>query len=127
MAWQIVIAGGGFGGLYAARKLERTLPPNSAHITLVNDTNHFLFTPLLPGAGGGTLEPRHVVVPLRQALHRTHLPVATVLGAHPQLNCRRVDPVEGRSEELHYADLLIALGSISRTLPIQGLAELAVG
>src|SRR3954462_4069179 len=127
MAWQIVIAGGGFGGLYAARKLERTLPPNSAHITLVNDTNHFLFTPLLPGAGGGTLEPRHVVVPLRQALHRTDLRVATVLGADPERNCLRVDTVEGHSEELTYDHLLVALGSISRTLPIPGLAEHAVG
>src|SRR4051794_39723306 len=127
MAWQIVIAGGGFGGLYAARKLERTLPPNSARVTLVNDTNHFLFTPLLPGAGGGTLEPRHVVVPLRQALHRTDLRVATVLGADPERNCLRVDTVEGHSEQLQYDHLLIALGSISRTLPIPGLAEHAVG
>src|SRR4051795_11836822 len=127
MAWQIVIAGGGFGGLYAARKLERTLPPNSAHITLVNDTNHFLFTPLLPGAGGGTLEPRHVVVPLRQALHRTDLRVATVLGANPERNCLKVDTVEGHSEDLYYDHLLVALGSISRTLPIPGLAEHAVG
>src|SRR3954453_17972911 len=127
MAWQIVIAGGGFGGLYAARKLERTLPPNSAHITLVNDINHFLFTPLLPGAGGGTLEPRHVVVPLRQALHRTDLRVATVLGANPERNCLKVDTVEGHSEDLYYDHLLVALGSISRTLPIPGLAEHAVG
>src|SRR3954468_7315228 len=127
MAWQIVIAGGGFGGLYAARKLERALPPNSAHVTLVNDTNHFLFTPLLPGAGGGTLEPRHVVVPLRQALHRTDLRVATVLGASPERNCLRVDTVEGHSEDLHYDHLLVALGSLSRTLPIPGLAEHAVG
>ena len=68
MAWNVVIAGGGFGGFYAARTLERVLPPHSARVTLVNDVNFMLYTPLLPGAAAGTLEPRHVVVPLREEL-----------------------------------------------------------
>src|SRR3954470_15690838 len=127
MARHIVIAGGGFGGLYAARKLERTLPHNSARITLVNDTNFFLFTPLLPGAGGGTLEPRHVVVPLREALHRTDLRLGMVVGADPDASCLKVETREGHVEELRYAHLVVALGSVSRTLPIPGLAEHAVG
>ena len=42
-------------------------------MTLVNDVNFMLYTPLLPGAAGGTLEPRHVVVPLREQLKRTDL------------------------------------------------------
>ena len=50
MAWKIVIAGGGFGGFYAARALERLLPSNSAEVTLVNEANFMLYTPLLPGA-----------------------------------------------------------------------------
>ena len=53
MAWNVVIAGGGFGGLYAARRLERVLPRHSARITLVTDTNFLLYTPLLPGAAAG--------------------------------------------------------------------------
>ncbi len=57
MAWSVVIAGGGFGGFNAARRLERALPPNSARITLVNDVNFLLYSPLLPGAAGGSLEP----------------------------------------------------------------------
>ena len=73
MAWNVVILGGGFGGLTAARRLERKLPHQSATVTLVNDANFMLYTPLLPGAAGGTLEPRHVVVPLREQLHRTVL------------------------------------------------------
>ena len=68
MAWNVVIAGGGFGGLYAARRLERKLPRDSARITLVSDENFLLYTPLLPGAAAGSLEPRHVVVPLREEL-----------------------------------------------------------
>jgi NADH dehydrogenase len=55
MAWGIVIAGGGFGGLYAARTLERMLAPQAARVTLVNDMNFRLYTPLLPGkSAGGT-------------------------------------------------------------------------
>ncbi len=79
VAWQVVIAGGGFGGFYAARALERLLPAQSARVTLVNDANFMLYTPLLPGAAGATLDPRHVVVPLRSQLRRTDL----VIGRSP--------------------------------------------
>ena len=68
MAFDVVIAGGGFGGLYAARRLERELARHSARITLVTDHNYLLYTPLLPGAASGSLEPRHVVVPVREEL-----------------------------------------------------------
>ena len=54
MAWSVVIAGGGFGGLQAARTLEKVLPHHSAQITLVNDVNFMLYTPLLPGAAAGS-------------------------------------------------------------------------
>ena len=63
MAWNVLILGGGFGGLTAARRLERKLAPASATVTLVSDVNFMLYTPLLPGAAAGTHEPRHVVVP----------------------------------------------------------------
>jgi len=86
MAWHVVIAGGGFGGLYAARRLERRLPRHSARTTLVADTNFLLYTPLLPGAAAGTLEPRHVVVPVREELRWTELRLATVTGADPGLS-----------------------------------------
>src|SRR5436309_6847602 len=123
MAWHIVIAGGGYGGLYAARSLERRLPGAAARITLVNDTNFFLFTPLLPGAAAGTLEPRHVVVPLREALDRTDLRIGTLVDAEPDRNVVRVRSLEGHVEELGYDQLVVAIGSVSRTLPVPGLAE----
>src|SRR3954462_10800087 len=99
MAWHIVIAGGGYGGLYTARKLERTLPPNSARITLVNDTNFFLFTPLLPGAAGGTPEPRPGVVPIREALKRTDLRLGCVVSARPNDNVLEVQAYDGHVED----------------------------
>src|SRR3712207_6589572 len=100
MAWKVVIAGGGFGGFYAARTLERLLPQNSARITLVNDVNFLLYTPLLPGAAGGTLDPRHVVVPLREELRFTDLRLGRVEGCDPGRSRLQVTTLEGHAEEL---------------------------
>ncbi len=127
MAWQVVIAGGGFGGFYAARALERLLPAQSAHVTLVNEANFLLYTPLLPGAAGATLDPRHVVVPLRSQLRRTDLVIGRVGGADPQRGRLAVERIDGQRLELPYDHLIVALGSISRTLPIPGLAQHAIG
>src|ERR687891_705399 len=127
MAWNVVILGGGFGGLYAARKLERILPPHAAKVTIVTDVNFMLYTPLLPGAAAGTLEPRHVVVPLREHLDRTDLMLGHVTGADPDRRVVNVRTADGQGRELGYDHLIVAIGSISRTLPVPGLAEHAVG
>ncbi len=122
-----MIAGGGFGGFYAARALERLLPAHSARVTLVNDANFMLYTPLLPGAAGATLDPRHVVVALRSQLKRTELVVGRVRSADPAGKTLGVKRVDGENIDLSYDRLLVALGSISRTLPIPGLAEHGIG
>jgi NADH:ubiquinone reductase (H+-translocating) len=127
MAWHVVIAGGGFGGFYAARTLEKVLPVQSARITLVNDVNFMLYTPLLPGAAAGTLEPRHVVVPLREELGRTDLRLGRVCSADPAQHRITIRTTEGHEEQLSYDQLVIALGSVSRSLPVPGLAEYAIG
>jgi NADH dehydrogenase len=127
MAWQVVIAGGGFGGFYAARALERLLPAQSAHVTLVNDANFMLYTPLLPGAAGATLDPRHVVVALRSQLRRTDLVIGSVTGADHAARALGVRRIDGEQLELGYDQLIVALGSVSRTLPIPGLGEHAIG
>src|SRR3954451_4290607 len=127
MAWRVVIAGGGFAGLYASARLERLLPRHSAQVTLIADANFLLYTPLLPGAAAGTLEPRHVVVPLREELDSTDIRLGRVTGADPQ--ARRLDyvPPDGRSESIEYDQLVVALGSVSRVLPVPGLAEHGMG
>jgi NADH dehydrogenase len=127
MAWNVVIVGGGFGGFYAARRLERVLPPQSARVTLVARENFLLYTPLLPGAAAGTLEPRHVVIPLREELHRTDIRLGEVTGLDPDRSAVRLRSVDGRDEELAYDQLVIALGSVTRVLPIPGLAEHGLG
>lgn len=122
-----MIAGGGFGGFYAAGALERNGALQAARVTLINSANYLLYTPLLPGAAGATLDPRHVLVPLREQLRRTELLVGSVTGLdvkERELTVRRGD---GAQLAIGYDQLLVALGSVSRALPLPGLVEHAVG
>jgi NADH dehydrogenase len=127
MAWNVVIAGGGFGGAYAARELERLMPKQSARLMLVNDVNFLLYTPFLPEAAAGTLEPRHVVTPLRDILRRTYLRLGAVDSHDPASRTVEVRNHEGEVDEVRYDALLLALGSVSRVLPVPGLDKHAIG
>jgi NADH dehydrogenase len=127
MAWNVVIAGGGFAGMSAARELERLLPKQSARLTLVNDVNFMLYTPFLPEAAAGTLEPRHVVTPLRDILRRTNLRLGAISGHDPETRTLELSTHEGEDETLRYDQFLVAVGSVSRSLPIPGLDRHAIG
>src|SRR3954466_13527063 len=127
MAWNVVIADGGFGGAAAARELEKVMPKQSARLTLVNETNFALYTPFLPEAAAGTLEPRHVVTPLREILKRTYLRIGAIVGHDPEAKTVTLRAKYGETEALPYDQLLLAVGSVSRVLPVPGLAEHAVG
>jgi NADH dehydrogenase len=115
-----LVLGGGFAGAYVARLLGR------AGATIVSPENFMLFTPLLPEAASGTLEPRHVVVPLRMMCPHAEL----VLGRAVALDTDGHRVQVATDEELYwigYRDLVVALGSVARTLPIPGLAEHGLG
>ena len=127
MAHNVVIAGGGFAGANAARELERILPKQSSRLVLVNDVNFLLYTPLLPEAAAGTLEPRHVVTPLRDLLKRTYLRMGAVSAHDPSARTVELTTHDGEVEELPYDQLLVAFGSVSRSLPVPGLDQHAIG
>ncbi len=127
MAWNVVIAGGGFAGAMAAHELEDVMPRQAARLQLVNDVNFLLYTPFLPEAAAGTLEPRHVVTPLREILHRTYLRLGAINGHDPAARTVTLRTHDGEEEELRYDQLVLALGSVSRLLPVPGLAENAIG
>jgi NADH:ubiquinone reductase (H+-translocating) len=127
MAWNILIGGGGFGGASAARELERLMPRQSARLMLVNDVNFLLYTPFLPEAAAGTLEPRHVVTPLRDILRRTYLRLGAITAHDPASRTVQIRNHEGEVDEVRYDALLLALGSVSRVLPVPGLDRHAIG
>jgi NADH dehydrogenase len=127
MAWNVVIAGGGFGGARCARELERLLPKQSARLVLVNDVNFMLYTPFLPEAAAGMLEPRHVVTPLREMLKRANLKLGAVTAHDPAARTVELRMHDGEAEQLRYDQLVLSVGSVSRTLPVPGLGEHAIG
>jgi NADH dehydrogenase len=115
-----LILGGGAAGSWVTRLLGRR------GATVVSLENYMLYSPMLPEAASGTLEPRHVVVPLRQMCPHAQLLLGRVI-AHDRAGARVQVQTD---EELHwvrYERLVVALGSIVRTLPIPGLAEHAFG
>ena len=122
MAWHVVIAGGGFGGFYAARTLEKVLPPQSARVTLVNDVNFMLYTPLLPEAASGTLEPRHCVVPLRVMCPQAELVLGSATDLDVEARTVRIETDDG-PQTVSWRELVVALGAVPRSLPVEGLAE----
>ena len=103
------------------------MPRQSARMMLVNETNFALYTPFLPEAAAGTLEPRHVVTPLREILKRTYLRLGSIVGHDPEAKTVELRAKYGEVETIPYDQLLLALGSVSRVLPVPGLAEYAVG
>ena len=113
-----LVLGGGFAGSYVARLLGRS------GATIVSLENFMLFTPLLPEAASGTLEPRHVVVPLRLMCPHAEL----LLGRLTALDeaKARVETDAG-AFDVGYDRAVLALGSVSRVLPIPGLAEHGLG
>ena len=124
---RILIVGGGYVGVYSALGLQKGLRRGEADVTLVNPDSFMQYQPFLPEAASGSIEPRHVVIPLRTVLKRTRLVTGTIASIDPSSRVATVVPTEGRPWELRFDQLVAALGSVSRVLPVPGLAERAIG
>lgn len=122
---RIVIAGGGFGGLYAALELEKLLKGrNDISVTLLNEENFFLFTPMLPETAASSIGTRHIVSPLRKLLRRGHFAEVTI---------ENIDPVSrvvsarhsltGSPREFGYDQLILAPGGVINYFNIPGAAD----
>jgi NADH dehydrogenase len=117
----VLVAGGGFAGGYVARLLGRR------GATIVSPENFMLYTPLLPEAASGTLEPRHVVVPLRQMCPHAEMLLGRVTAINTEQRTAHVETPDAGSFDVAWEHLVLALGAVARTLPVPGLAEHAVG
>ncbi len=121
---RIVVLGGGFAGVAVARRLEKKLRRAEAEIALVSRDNFTLFTPMLPEVSSGGLEPRHVATPVRAQLHRTKFVLGEI--ARVDLDAHAVEarhPITGAVTRLEYDHIVLALGSVTSTFGIPGVAE----
>lgn len=120
---RVVVLGGGFGGAYAAQRLCKVLP-SGWKVTLIDRNNYILFYPLLVEAGVGTIEARHVVVPLRKFLKHGDFRMGEVLAVDTHAQQVQYQVVgSDRPQFLHYDHLVFAMGSITKMPPIPGLRE----
>jgi NADH:quinone reductase (non-electrogenic) len=124
---RILIVGGGYVGMYTALRLQRKLRRGEASITVVDAQNTMTYQPFLPEAAAGSLEPRHVVVPLRPVLRHCRVLTGTIVGIEHARKVATMLSLEGDPLELAYDLIVVAPGSVARTLPIPGLAESAIG
>jgi NADH dehydrogenase len=119
---QIVILGSGFGGLYAALELDKTLARDpDVDVWLVNKENFFLFTPMLHEVAASDLDITHIVNPVRKLLKRVKFFDGDVRAI--DLENRRVrvsHGIEDHAHELEYDHLVIALGSITNFFNLPG-------
>src|SRR5437764_10184136 len=123
----ILIVGGGYVGMYTACRLQRKLRPGEATITIVEPNSYMTYQPFLPEAAAGNLEPRHVVVPLRRVLTKCQVLSGRITAVKHAERTATFQPLEGDPWQLSYDILVMAPGSIARTLPIPGLREQGIG
>ncbi|GAA3297407.1 MULTISPECIES: NAD(P)/FAD-dependent oxidoreductase [Dactylosporangium] len=126
-AKRILIVGAGHVGLYAALRLSKKLNLHEAEVTVVDPQPHMTYQPFLPESAAGNISPRHAVVPLRRELERCHVLSGTVTSIEHARKVAIVQPIIGPAREVAYDHIVVAPGSVSRTLPIPGLREQAVG
>jgi NADH dehydrogenase len=125
---RILILGGGFGGLYVAIELEKTLARDpSIEITLINRENFFLFTPMLHEVAASDLDLSNIVNPIRKLLKRVQFFAGDVEAIDVERKTVSVSHgFDHHHHELPYDHLVIGLGSITNFYNLPGLEERAL-
>ncbi|MFN7967104.1 MAG: NAD(P)/FAD-dependent oxidoreductase [Acidobacteriota bacterium] len=125
---RIVVLGGGFGGIYAVRELERLIGDDpTVEITLVNSENFFLFTPMLHEVAASDLDLTHIVNPIRKLLERARF----FNGNVQSIDCEKREVVVTHGVEidhphrLPYDHLVLAMGSVTNFWGLPGLDQRA--
>ncbi len=123
----ILIVGGGYVGMYTALRLQRRLRGSEAVVTVVDPQPNMTYQPFLPEAAAGSVEPRHVVVPLRRVLGRCRVITGKVTAIDHEGMTATVVPLEGEPVKMPYDQLVLAAGSVTRVQAVPGLAEHGIG
>jgi NADH:quinone reductase (non-electrogenic) len=124
---KILIVGGGYAGFYTAWKLEKHLRRGEAEVTIVDPLPYMTYQPFLPEVAAGSIEARHSVVALRRHLKKTKIVAAKVTGISHADKVATITPIVGDPYELEYDQIVVTAGAVSRTFPIPGIADNAIG
>ncbi|MEU1119144.1 MULTISPECIES: NAD(P)/FAD-dependent oxidoreductase [unclassified Streptomyces] len=133
---RILVVGGGYVGMYTAlrlqRKLKHELRRGEVEIVVVTPDPYMTYQPFLPEAAAGSISPRHVVVPLRRVLAACRIVIGEVESVDHAKRTATFSTLATEEEgtgpvQITYDELVLAPGSIARTLPIPGLADHAIG
>jgi NADH dehydrogenase len=124
---RILIVGGGYAGFYTAWKLEKWLGRNEAELVVVDPLPYLTYQPFLPEVVGGSVEARHAVVNQRKHLKRTHVITAKVTKIDHAAKTAEITPEVGEPWVMSYDIIVVTAGSVSRTFPIPGVADEAIG
>ncbi|MFF3495646.1 NAD(P)/FAD-dependent oxidoreductase [Streptomyces sp. NPDC002795] len=124
---RILIVGGGYVGLYAARRILKKMRYAEATVTVVDPRSYMTYQPFLPETAAGSISPRNVVVPMRRAVPGAEILTGRVTSIDQDRKVASVAPIVGEAYEVPFDYLVIALGAVSRTFPTPGLAEAGIG
>ena len=124
---KILIVGGGYAGFYTALGLEKWLAAGEAEVVVVDPLPYMTYQPFLPEVAAGSIEPRHAVVSLRRHLYKTEVITARVTAINHAAKTATITPEIGEPWEIDYDIIVVTAGSVSRTFPIPGVADEAIG
>jgi NADH dehydrogenase len=125
---KILIVGGGYAGFYTALKLDKWLRRGGAQVTVVDPLPYMTYQPFLPEVAAGSIEPRHAVVALRRHLHKSaEVITAKVTAINHATKTATITPELGEPWEMQYDIVVVTAGAVSRTFPIPGVADEAIG
>jgi NADH dehydrogenase len=124
---RILIVGGGYAGFYTAWRLEKKLRRGEAAVTLVDPRSFMTYQPFLPEVTAGSVEARHVAVSLRRHLRRTDVVAGSVVEIRHAEKTAVIRPLEGPDYPFEYDIVVVTAGAVTRTFPIPGIAEEAIG
>jgi NADH dehydrogenase len=124
---KILIVGGGYAGFYTAWKLEKLLRKGEADVTVVDPLPYMTYQPFLPEVAAGSIEARHSVVALRRHLKRSTVIAGKVTGIQHADKVATITPVAGEAYQVEYDQIVVTAGAVSRTFPIPGIADNAIG
>ena len=125
---KILIVGGGYAGFYTAWKLEKLLSKSEAEVTLVDPLPYMTYQPFLPEVVAGSIEARHAVVSHRRHLRKTNIVLGKVMSVDHAKKTASIEfaGIKG-AKKVSYDHIVVTAGAVSRTFPIPGVAEEAIG